>query len=44
MEQEVADARARLAARYGTPTQIGGKGKSTHSHPTSSKGTPDNVF
>lgn len=31
MDQEVADARARLAARYGTPTQIGGKGKSAHS-------------
>jgi len=31
MDQEVAEARARLAARYGAPTQIGGKGKSAHS-------------
>ena len=30
MDQEVAEARARLAARYGAPTQIGGKGKSAH--------------
>ena len=28
MDQEVLEARARLAARYGAPTQIGGKGKS----------------
>jgi hypothetical protein len=37
MDQEVKDARARLAARYDNPTQIGGKGKSAHSpslHPS----------
>jgi hypothetical protein len=27
MDQEVLDARAKLAARFGTPAQIGGKGK-----------------
>ncbi len=31
MDQEVAEARKRLAERYGAPTQIGGKGKSAHS-------------
>jgi hypothetical protein len=30
MDQEVKEARARLAARYENPTQIGGKGKSAH--------------
>ena len=29
MDQEVADARARLAAKFGKPTQIGGKGRSS---------------
>ena len=27
MDQEVQDARARLAAKFGKPTQIGGKGR-----------------
>ena len=27
MDQEVADARARLAQKFGKPSQIGGKGK-----------------
>lgn len=26
MDQEVSEARARLAAKFGNPTQIGGKG------------------
>lgn len=30
MDQEVKEARARLAARYEAPTQLGGKGKSAH--------------
>ena len=30
MDQEVQDARAKLAAKYGKGTQVGGKGNSNH--------------
>ena len=32
MDQEVKDARAKLAAKFGTPTQIGGKGTQRRKH------------